>query len=215
MDYFLRHYWICFNIASVLCVCVCVFVLFFGPEARGIFSSPIRDQTCTPCNGSRSFNHWTTREVSLNFLNFKIFQTKRIKNKIIFTSLLFRLNIWLHLLQIEEYLYRRGCKSQPHSICSLRRGSILGSGWSPGGGHGNPLQYSCLENPMDRGAWRATVRGVTNSWTRLKRLSTAQSTSWDKGWGASELTQEVQGAGQGKQRWFRVAGRAVASRAHD
>ena len=32
---------------------------------------------------------------------------------------------------------------------------------SPGGGHGNPLQYSCLENPMDRGAWRATVHGVT------------------------------------------------------
>ena len=39
-------------------------------------------------------------------------------------------------------------------------GSILGSGRSPGGGHGNPLQYSCLENPMDRGAWWATVHGV-------------------------------------------------------
>ena len=39
--------------------------------------------------------------------------------------------------------------------------SILGSGRSPGGGHGNPLQYSCLENPMDRGAWWATVCGVT------------------------------------------------------
>ena len=41
---------------------------------------------------------------------------------------------------------------------------------SPGGGHGNPLQYSCLENPMDRGAWQATVRRVTKS--RLKPLST-------------------------------------------
>ena len=39
-------------------------------------------------------------------------------------------------------------------------GSIPGSGRSPGGGNGNPLQYSCLENPMDRGAWRATVHGV-------------------------------------------------------
>ena len=39
-------------------------------------------------------------------------------------------------------------------------GSILGSGRSPGGRHGNPLQYSCLENPMDRGAWWATVHGV-------------------------------------------------------
>jgi len=40
-------------------------------------------------------------------------------------------------------------------------GSISGSGRFPGGGHGNPLQYSCLENPMDRGAWRAAVHGVT------------------------------------------------------
>ena len=39
------------------------------------------------------------------------------------------------------------------------------SGRSPGGGHGNPLQYSCLENPMDRGAWRATVQRVTKSRT--------------------------------------------------
>ena len=44
-------------------------------------------------------------------------------------------------------------------------GSIPGSGRSPGGGHGNPLQYSCLENPMDRGAWWATVHGVANSRT--------------------------------------------------
>ena len=39
-------------------------------------------------------------------------------------------------------------------------GLIPGSGRSPGEGNGNPLQYSCLENPMDRGAWRATVHGV-------------------------------------------------------
>ena len=43
-------------------------------------------------------------------------------------------------------------------------GSIPGSGRSPGGGHGNPLEYSCLDNPMDRGAWQATVHGVTKSW---------------------------------------------------
>ena len=42
-------------------------------------------------------------------------------------------------------------------------GLILGSGRSPGEGNGNPLQYSCLENPMDRGAWRATAHGVTQS----------------------------------------------------
>ena len=44
-------------------------------------------------------------------------------------------------------------------------GLIPGSGRSPGGGHGNPLQYSCLENPVDRGAWWATVHLVTESWT--------------------------------------------------
>ena len=45
---------------------------------------------------------------------------------------------------------------------------IPGSGRSPGGGHGNPLQYSRLENPMDRGAWWAIVHGVTDSWTPVK-----------------------------------------------
>ena len=50
--------------------------------------------------------------------------------------------------------------------------SIPNLGRCPGGGHGNPLQCSCPENPMDRGAWWATVHGVAKSWTRLKRLST-------------------------------------------
>ena len=49
---------------------------------------------------------------------------------------------------------------------------ILGSERFPGGGHGNPLQHSCLEYPMDRGAWWAVVHRVTKSQTRLKRLST-------------------------------------------
>ena len=47
-------------------------------------------------------------------------------------------------------------------------GSSPGLERSPGGGHGNPLQYSCLENPMDRGAWWATVDGVAKSQTWLK-----------------------------------------------
>ena len=51
-------------------------------------------------------------------------------------------------------------------------GSIPGSGRSPGEGTGNPLQYSCLENPMDGGIWWATVHGVANSWTRLSDLTT-------------------------------------------
>ena len=43
-------------------------------------------------------------------------------------------------------------------------GSIPGLGRSPGEEHGNPLQYSCLENSMDRGTWQATAHGVTKSW---------------------------------------------------
>ena len=53
-------------------------------------------------------------------------------------------------------------------------GSVPGSGRSPGGGNGSPLQYSCLENPMDRGAWWATVHWVAKSRTRLKYLCTSQ-----------------------------------------
>ena len=45
--------------------------------------------------------------------------------------------------------------------------STPGSGRSPGKGNGNPLQYYCLENPLDRGAWWDTVHGVAKSWTRL------------------------------------------------
>ena len=50
-------------------------------------------------------------------------------------------------------------------------GSIPGLGRSPGGGSGNPLQYSSLENPMDRGAWWATIHRVAKSQTQLKQLS--------------------------------------------
>ena len=67
-----------------------------------------------------------------------------------------------------------GGASGKEPACQCRRrkmGSIPGSGRCPGGGHGNPLQYSCLENPMDRGAWWATVYRVAKSQTWLKRSS--------------------------------------------
>ena len=57
-------------------------------------------------------------------------------------------------------------KNPPANAGDVRdSGSIPGSGRSPGGGHGNPLQHSCLKNPMDREAWRATVYKVTQSRT--------------------------------------------------
>ena len=58
--------------------------------------------------------------------------------------------------------------------------SIPGSGRSPGGGHGNPLQYPCLENPMDRGAQWATVHSIPQSQTQLKRLSMIRKMIFEK-----------------------------------
>ena len=61
-----------------------------------------------------------------------------------------------------------GVSNGKESGCNVRHpGSIPGLGRSPGEGNGNPLQYSCLENPMDRGAWQATVHGVAKSPTQL------------------------------------------------
>ena len=59
-----------------------------------------------------------------------------------------------------------GCRITADGDCchEIKKRLLLGS---PGGGNGNPLQYFCLENPMDRGAWRAAVHGVAKSQTRL------------------------------------------------
>ena len=63
-------------------------------------------------------------------------------------------------------------KNPPVSAGDVRDvGLIPGSGRSPGGGNGNPFHYSCLQNPMDRGAWQATDHRVVKSWTQLNRLS--------------------------------------------
>ena len=59
-------------------------------------------------------------------------------------------------------------KNPPANAGDIRdTSSIPGSGRSPGGGNGNPFQYSCLGNPMERGSWWATVHGVVKNWTRL------------------------------------------------
>ena len=65
--------------------------------------------------------------------------------------------------------HTHGCGSEVKASASNAGdlGLIPGSGRSPGEGNDNPLQYSCLENPMDRGAWWATVHGVAKSRTRL------------------------------------------------
>ena len=66
----------------------------------------------------------------------------------------------------------RVVKNPPANAGGIREvGSVSGWGRSPGGGNGNSLQYSCLENPMDSGAWWAIVHGVSKSWTRLRDLA--------------------------------------------
>ena len=63
--------------------------------------------------------------------------------------------------------------SAKESACNAgAAGLIPGLGRCPGGGHGNPLQYSCLKNPMDRGAWQTPVHRVTKSQIQLKQLRT-------------------------------------------
>ena len=73
------------------------------------------------------------------------------------------------LFQEEGFLLLLNGSNGKESACNAGdtgdAGSIPGSGRSPGEEHGNPFQYSCLENPMDRGAWWATVLGVTKSQT--------------------------------------------------
>ena len=80
----------------------------------------------------------------------------------------------MHVLVPGELVYVLGTspaaqlvKNPRANAEDTRRGFAPGVGRSPGGGNGNPLQYSCLENPMDRGAWRATVHGVIKSQTWL------------------------------------------------
>ena len=76
------------------------------------------------------------------------------------------------------------CASYKEPACQCRRcrrpAFDPGSGRSPQGGHGNPLQYSCLENPMERGSWQATLHRVAKSWTRLNWLSMHAHTTNDK-----------------------------------
>jgi len=78
-------------------------------------------------------------------------------------------------LQNEMLPIGPGWLSGNESACNIgdvgHKGSIPGSERFPGGGHGNPLQYSCLENPMDRGAWRDTVHRAAKGQKQLKRLS--------------------------------------------
>ena len=95
-------------------------------------------------------------------------------------------------------------KNPPTNARDVRdTGSIPELGGSPGGGHDNPLQHSCLENPTDRGAWRATAHGVAKSRTGWKHPSThALGTKIPQ---AAQHSQKQRPAG----RWWRLKARGV------
>ena len=80
------------------------------------------------------------------------------------------------------YGFPHGSNSKEY-ICNTRDlGSIPGSGKSPGEGNGNPFQYSCLENSMDREAWQATVPGITKNWTWLSDFLFSFVFCWSACW---------------------------------
>ena len=107
----------------------------------------------------------------------RIFKCSNCKNKSIIDSLLkvalrcleFKTPFPVDSRSLVDFLDDTSGKEL---LCQCKRLQRLrsdpGLGRSPRGGHHSPLQCSCLENPMDRGAWRATVRGVAKSWTRLR-----------------------------------------------
>ena len=74
-----------------------------------------------------------------------------------------------HIKTLSHYFHGLSVGGISHCRLVGDLGSIPGLGRSPGEGNGNPLQYSCLENPMDRGGWRGTVHGVAKSQTQLSR----------------------------------------------
>ena len=119
------------------------------------------DNTCLQCGG----HTWWFSNSVISFL-LELYGNEL--SPIHWFVLLFTL-VWTH------WSFPGGAGSkEPPCQCRRhrRRGFYPGSGRFPGEGNGNPLQYSCLENPMDRGAWWATVHRVAKSWTWLKRLST-------------------------------------------
>ena len=78
-----------------------------------------------------------------------------------------------------QHRWHSGQELASHGMRCKKWGVIPESGRSRGGGHSNPFQHSCLENPIDRGAWRATAHRIEKSWTWLRRLSTHTGWIWN------------------------------------
>ena len=114
---------------------------------------------------------------------------------------------WLHCFgQQISNLPRWDCAGRFQGsavVKNLYADSIPGSGRSPGEGNGNPLQYSGLGNPMDRGVWQAPVHGVAKSWTRLSEWRTRLCRQWEWLWAIRDGGEEclLQSQTAGKSLW--------------
>ena len=111
--------------------------------------------------------HWTARRSNQSIL-------KEINSEYSLECLILKLQYFGHLMRRANSLEKMPMvKNLPANAGDIRVTSLIPeSGRSPEKGHGNPLQYSCLENSMDRGAWQAIVHRVAQSWTLLERLHT-------------------------------------------
>jgi len=129
------------------------------------------------CSGEAKFPHetlqgwlWGNTGATLGTVPFSVNNGK----KTFFSLILFSIGIIYTHTQVLLFLsvwymgFPGGLGGKESTCNAGDLGSTPGLRRSPGGGHGNPLQYSCLENPTDRGAWRTTVHGVTKSCTWLR-----------------------------------------------
>ena len=157
------------------------FFFFATPYSMQNLSSLTRDRTCAPCIGSESLNCWTTREVSDPELSIFSLCTSSSEGpqcagpwigsqdqgrpSCLTTRFVSPPSPTLsqvpHFCYGSSFLALVRVKTPPANVGDRRDTDLIpGLGRSHGGGHGNPLQYSCLESPRDRGAWRATVHGA-------------------------------------------------------
>ena len=150
------------------------------PFSRG--SSRPRDWTLFSCVSGKLFTIWAGREAPQHVINMQKKQNKLLTRQI---TVLFSTNSLNYSVELYTQLIRfrhssgvpRASQVAPLVKNLLANTGDVRCGFDPcvgmilGGGHGNPLQYSCLENPMDWGAWQARVHGVAKSQTWLKRLS--------------------------------------------
>ena len=155
---------------------------------RHVGSFQIRDRICVSCIGRWILYHWATWEaqlIILDLLRFTDSETQSvgpavcglIKPPSDLDAVVLNVRITWGAWKNPYASAHLGIPDRASQIVLVAKnlpanagdaGQIPGSGRSPGGGHGNPLQYSRLGNPMDRGTWWATVHGITKSQTQLK-----------------------------------------------